>query len=220
MQDYEDESELVIVNDYEEQTIKFDHPKVKIYNTKRFGSIGEKENFAISKCSYPVIAVWDDDDIALRWHLKNIKEWFDGDLLHWIRGIRIDNGEVVAIGNVGNSGIVYSKEIFDKIGGMPLENAGYDVSFVNKVHGAKGKVVRATPDNPAWGYYWANRSYHMSGLGTDTGERPNVIERHSEHIKKLAERGEIPLGEIYLNPHWKVDYENKFVEFKKTENDS
>lgn len=213
MQDYDDESELVIVNDYDKQIIEFDHPKVRVFNVPRFSSIGEKENFAVSKCKYNTIAVWDDDDIAMPNHLSNIREWMNGDLLHWLNGIRIDDGEIVAIGNIGNSGIVYTKEIWQKIGGIPLENAGYDVSFVNKIHSSGGKVVEAKPILPSWGYYWANRSYHMSGLGTDDGSRPDVLQRHSEYIDQQLQKGLIPQGNIYLQPHWVVDYQYKLDMF-------
>src|SRR6187399_181800 len=85
LQEDADDSEMIIVNDYPLQKLIFDHPRVKIYNLdETFTLIGEKENFAINRCSGEIIVVADDDDIALPWHTKNIRKYFkeDTNLLH------------------------------------------------------------------------------------------------------------------------------------------
>jgi len=76
-------------------------------------------------------------------------------------------------------------------------------------------VVFAAPsdENVSWFYMWGGRSYHMSGAGTDTKDRPNVIQRHSEHIEHLRQRGLIPTGHIYLRPKWNQDYKKLLNEF-------
>ena len=217
-QEYYGDYELVIVNDYPLQKLHFDHPRVKIFNLDNtFDTIGEKENFAVSQCQYDIVAVWDDDDIAMSNHLSNIDKYFvdDSDLLHWQKGILFDSGEITAITSLGNSGIVYSKKIWKQLGGHPKENAGYDMSFVISILNNSKNIVFASPpdDEVSWFYYWANRSYHMSGLGADTPDRPNVIQRHSEHIENLRLQGSIPTGDIYLNPRWKQDYYQKLKSF-------
>src|SRR5687768_15926195 len=86
IQDYVGENELIIVNDYPKQFLKFDHPRVKIYNCpKTFSTIGEKENYTLERCSGDIIAVWDDDDIYLSRHLSNIPKYWkeDTNILHW-----------------------------------------------------------------------------------------------------------------------------------------
>lgn len=217
-QDYPGKKELIIVNDYPLQELVFDHPDVKIYNLKEtFSTIGEKENFAISKCSGEIIAVWDDDDIALPNHLKNIAKYFkeDTDLIHWHRGVFFNNKQITSITGLGNSGIVYSKRIWEKLGGHPLENAGYDMTFVMSIrHNSQNVVFAAPPDDEvSWFYMWGGRSYHMSGQGTDNDKRPNVIVRHSEHIESLRKNGKIPTGRVELKPNWKVDYKQQLIEF-------
>ena len=217
-QEYHGDYELVIVNDYPLQKLHFDHPRVKIFNLDNtFDTIGEKENFAVSQCQYDIVAVWDDDDIAMSNHLSNIDKYFadDSDLLHWQKGIVFGAGEITAMTSLGNSGIVYSKKIWKQLGGHPKENAGYDMTLVIKIKEASKNIVLASPpdDEVSWFYYWANRSYHMSGLGADTPDRPNVIQRHSEHIENLRLQGSIPTGDIYLNPRWKQDYSQKLKSF-------
>jgi glycosyltransferase involved in cell wall biosynthesis len=217
-QDYPGKKEMIIVNDYPLQKLVFDHPDVKIYNLDyTFETIGAKENFAISKCSADIIAVWDDDDIAMPNHLTNIAKYFkkDTDLLQWNRGVLFDEPKITAITGLGNSGIVYSKSIWKKLGGHFLENAGYDMSFVLKIKATSSNIVIASPpDNEvSWFYMWGNRSYHMSGQGTDTPDRLNVILRHSAHVENLRQKGLIPTGNVILKPHWNKDYKEMLNEF-------
>jgi glycosyltransferase involved in cell wall biosynthesis len=219
LQDYPGKKEMVIVNDYPLQQLEFDHPDVRIINLdKTFDTIGEKENFAVKECKADIIAVWDDDDLALPNHLRNIAKYFvpGSDLLHWHRGMFINMPHISAITGLGNSGIVYSRKIWEKIGGHPLENAGYDATFVHNIRLQPGaNIVLAEPsyEEVSWGYVWGGRGYHMSGMGTDTPDRPNVIKRHSDHVEALRKQGLIPTGVVKLNPHWKHDYEKKLKDF-------
>jgi glycosyltransferase involved in cell wall biosynthesis len=217
-QEYDGEREMVIVNDYPEQKLYFDHPNVKIINLNRtFETIGEKENFAVDNCKYDTIAVWDDDDIALPNHLENINKYFPGyDLLHWQKGAAVNYKKVDAIHSLGNSGIVYTKNIWEKSGKHELENAGYDMSFVVKLKNEyQCRVVLAEPpdEEVSWMYLWADRSYHMSGQGADTADRESIIVRHSRHIEELRIKGKIPTGDITLTPKWNIDYNQLLLDF-------
>jgi len=223
LQDYpSDKCELVIVNDYPLQTIIFDHPQIKIYNLEAtFSTIGEKENFAIEQCKGEIIAVWDDDDIALPNHLNNIAKYFvkGSNLLHWQNGVFFNGDSIAQIMPIGNSGIVYSKDAWKAIGRSPIENAGGDMTMVVAMHNlGRDKVVLARPDNEdcSWFYRWgSNDVYHQSGMGTDSPERPNIIQRHSEFIETQRRNFKIPTGDILLNPNWKQDYELMLKNFVK-----
>lgn len=219
-QDYPpDKSELIIVNDYPLQKLTFDHPQVKIINLdETFKTIGEKENFATSQCKGDIICQWDDDDLAMPWHLKNVAKYFipNSALLHWNSAIFMNMPKVEAITGVGNSGIVFSKEIWEQIGGHPIENAGYDMTFVIKIKQIfPQNIVIANPpcDEASWVYVWGGRGYHMSGMGTDDGTKPDVIQRHSTYIEHQRIEGKIPTGVINLNPNWKYDYVEKVKDF-------
>jgi hypothetical protein len=219
-QEYDGDSELIIVNDYPEQRLFFDHPRVKIFNfDKQFSTIGEKENFAIEQCEYNTIAVWDDDDIALPNHLKNINSFFPGhDLLHWQKGALIDYSKITSLCSLGNSGIVYTRDIWERAGGHALENAGYDMTFVMKLkYDLKCKISLAEPldEDVSWMYCWGGRSYHMSGLGTDVEGRENVLVRHSNYIEKQKDKGLIPVGDVELNPKWSINYKELLTDYLK-----
>jgi len=184
-----DKCELIIVNDYPLQKLHYNHPQVKIINLdKTFDTIGEKENFALSQCSGELIAVWDDDDVALPNHLSNIAKYFTegGELLFWGNGALVNSNNIQLTG-LGNSGIVYTKKVWEELGGHPLENAGYDSTFVNQIiyrEGAKPMIVAYPPNEEvSWFYMWGGRGYHMSGEGTDHAGKLNVIQRHSSYIE-------------------------------------
>lgn len=217
-QEYDGKRELVIVNDYPLQKLIFNHPLVRIINLDyTFDCLGKKENYATDNCRGDIIAQWDDDDIALSNHLYNINKYFvDGsDLLHWQNAILMDWPKIKGIVCVGNSGIVYSRKIYEQLGGYPMENAGYDMSYVLSIKRNSNNIVLAYPPNEevSWIYVWGNRGYHCSGMGTDTNDRPNIIQRHSEHVEGQRQKGLIPTGDIYLKPHWKHDYNKILKEY-------
>lgn len=219
IQDYpEDKCELVIVNDYPLQNLIFDHPRVKIYNLKEtFSTIGEKENYAIERCQGPLISVWDDDDIAMSNHLQNIAKYWtdDAKIIHWTRGVLFNEPNIHAICSLGNSGIVYSKSGWEKIGKSPLLNAGGDMVMVHQLYTLDGEIINASPKDKdvSWFYMWGNRCYHQSGAGTDDDSRPNIIERHSEYIEGLRVDGKIPTGDIHLVPTWNKEYDVMLQEY-------
>lgn len=215
-QDYDADHELVIVNDYPRQRLHFDHPRVRIFNLDfTFDTIGAKENFAVSACRHDTIAVWDDDDIALPNHLRNVDRYYPGhDLLHWGRGAFFKKGRIAALTGLGNSGMVYSRHLWGTVGGHALENAGYDVTFVQRLraHGARVAVAEPPPAEVSWFYSWRNGSYHMSGMGSDDATRPSVVQRHAAHIEELRRAGRIPTGDIELKPNWSRDYASLLAE--------
>jgi glycosyltransferase involved in cell wall biosynthesis len=224
-QDYpKDRCELIIVNDYPLQTLKLveDISNVHIYNlNETFSTIGEKENYAIERCSGDLIAVWDDDDIALSNHLSNIAKFWrpDANLLHWQNGVFYNEPNITELMALGNSGIVYSKKAWEAIGKSPIENAGGDMTLVVAIHNlGRDKVVLADPPDKecSWFYRWSMPSeqlYHQSGQGTDVEGKPNIIQRHSAHIEKLRLQGHIPTGDIILFPEWKHRYDLMLKDF-------
>ena len=217
-QDYpKDRCELIIVNDYPLQTLIFEHPQIKIVNLpKTFDTIGEKENYATELCQGDIICQWDDDDVALPNHLKNVAKYMteEVNILHWETGVLCHVTGIENVGWIGNSGIVFRKSAWKAIGGHPLENAGYDMTFIEAINAYGGRLFARPPKEEAsWFYMWGGRGYHMSGEGTDHPGKPNAIQRHSNHIELERRKGNIPEGEIHLVPNWKKDYIKMLKDF-------
>jgi glycosyltransferase involved in cell wall biosynthesis len=210
-QDYpKDRCELIIVNDYPLQTLIFEHPQIKIVNLpKTFDTIGEKENYATELCQGDIICQWDDDDVALPNHLQNVAKYMteEVNILHWETGVLCHITGIENVGWIGNSGIVFRKAAWKAIGGHPLENAGYDMTFIETLHKYGGRLFAKPPKEEAsWFYMWGGRGYHMSGQGTDHPGKLNAIQRHSAHIERERTMGRIPTGDVHLIPYWEKDY--------------
>ena len=219
-QDYPaDKCELIIVNDYALQTLVYDHPQVKVVNlVKTFETIGEKENFATELCQGDIICQWDDDDVALPHHLKNVAKYMteEVNILHWQIGVLCHITGIEQVGWIGNSGLVFRKAAWKAIGGHPLENAGYDMTFIERLHKHGGRLFANPPKEEAsWFYMWGGRGYHMSGEGTDHPKKLNAIQRHSAHIESERRLGKVPTGEVKLNPHWDKDYSELLKDYLK-----
>jgi hypothetical protein len=190
----------------------YDHPEIKIYNMdETFPTIGDKENYAIERCSGELIAVWDDDDVALSNHLSNIAKYWkeDTNIIHWATGVFYNEPSITKIMGLGNSGIVYSKKAWEAIGKSPIQNAGGDMTLVNKIHalGRQHAIDVTMPESEAsWFYMWGGRGYHMSGQGHDKPGKLNAIQRHSAHIELERVMGRVPTGNVHLNPYWEKNY--------------
>ena len=212
-----DRCEMVIVNDYPSQKLMFEHPQVRIVNMDyTFNTIGEKENYATKVCQGDIICQWDDDDLAMPWHLQNVAEHLtpDTDIIHWQTGVYYNGNAITDITWIGNSGIAFRKSAWEAVGGHPDENAGYDMTFIESLHkNGKKKFVTMDKAKASWFYMWGGRSYHMSGQGHDKPGRPNAIQRHSAHIEQLKFQGKIPVGNVQLVPRWKHDYEKMLKDF-------
>jgi len=228
-QDYpKDRCELIIVNDYPLQRLKLpkelESSNIRIFNLgATFPTIGAKENFATAKCRGDIICQWDDDDVALPNHFNNVVKYFDKDanILHWGRGAYWEEPNIVSLTGLGNSGIVFRKSAWEAIGGHPLENAGYDMTFVNRLHRLGITTAVPAKEEVSWFYRWGFVNYdcyHQSGRGTDDGTFPNIIERHTQHIEDLRKQGKIPTGDIILNPHWNYDYEQQLKDYNSYSN--
>lgn len=65
-QDYAGPKEMIVLNDYADQILTFDHPEVQVINvSRRFRTVGEKMNAAAALASHDLLFVWDDDDVYL-----------------------------------------------------------------------------------------------------------------------------------------------------------
>lgn len=210
------DTEMIIVNDYPRQTLIFNHPNVKIFNIKdTFKTIGEKDNFAVDQSNGDLIVTADDDDIYMPNHNSNIRKYWkqDTNIIHW-KGVFYNKPAITAITGIGNSGMVYSRKAWENVGKHPIMNAGGDSVFSQKID-VLGNVLEVSPPDEevsAW-YMWGGRSYHQSGQGTDTPDKPNIIERHSAHIEELRQKGQILTGEITLRPKWHQNYPQMLKDF-------
>ncbi|HEY0737766.1 MAG TPA: glycosyltransferase family A protein [Herpetosiphonaceae bacterium] len=214
LQDYPGPKELIVLNDYAEQTLVFDHPEVRVINLpRRFRTVGEKRNAGVALASHDLLFPWDDDDIYLPHRLSFSMAHFDPK-----RGFfkpnhawRLDNGQLHGPEQRRfHASSCWSRACFDAVGGYSCEGSGHDRLFEERLaHGFPGAIT-TTAIHPADIFYiyrwYGTGSYHLSGYG---GLKPGENSGDAEvgaYIHTRASRGEIRLGHIPLQPHWTTDY--------------
>ncbi|MEZ4732257.1 MAG: glycosyltransferase [Caldilineaceae bacterium] len=199
-----------MLNDYAQQTLFFDHPEVRIINVPtRFQSVGEKYKAAASLASHDLIFVWHDDDIYLPHRISYSVAHLDAEISFfkanrawtWNHGTLSGPTE-----NNFHGGSCWRRALFSKVQGYPHTNGRYDLEFEQLCTAAAPAAMRINAIKPADLYYlhrWhGTGSYHFSLLGSNgQGAKPIV-----DFVAEQAARGEIPQGEILLQPRWLSDY--------------
>ncbi len=143
-QDYPNK-ELIILNDCCGQTYNYESDQVRVYNySDRFASLGEKRNAAIELAKGEVIAIWDDDDVSLPWRLSySIEEMRRHDthfyrpsefLAYWGASQLHDNYSTPDW--VSHGLVLFTKEIWQQVGGYSPIGLGEDRDFFKKIHSA------------------------------------------------------------------------------------
>lgn len=213
-QDYAGTKELLVLNDYAEQTLVFDHPEVHVINLpQRFRTVGEKRNAAVALASHDLLFVWDDDDIYLPHRLSFSVAHFDPKhgFFKPNHGWGWESGQLHGPEKqLFHSSGCWSRERFDAVRGYDAEGSGHDVLFEGRLARCFPSAVTTTAIQPADIFYiyrwYGTGSYHLSGFG---GLKPGENSGDAEvgaYIHKRASRDEIRQGHIPLQPHWNTDY--------------
>lgn len=212
-QDYKGPKELIVLNDFEQQTIKFDHPEVKIINIpKRFKTVGEKRNACAALSTYNMLAVWDDDDIYLPHRLSFSVQMYDEKKRYfkpskaWMMSDGILTGPK---SNLYHSSGIWHRSLFDEVGGYAHMGSGQDMEIELKYE----KLIPHKNYNNIkneeifYIYRWGGTgSYHLSGFGTDKANQKTGNDKVMDYALERLQAGKIASGEIMLNPSWKLDY--------------
>lgn len=171
-QNFEEESEMIVVNDCKDVTYNFDHPNVKIINcNKRFSSVGKKLEYGMKNCKYDHIYMLDDDDLLAPWGLavakQHIKENPNFDIYKCAYHYFFLNNKFTHItGNV-NTGNCYTKQYINRIE-FPDHGQGYDLEIT---FNRGGKIYIGDLKRYSMIYRWGMNTTHISGLPKTTNEK-------------------------------------------------
>lgn len=208
-QDYKGPKELVILNDYAEQNISFDHPEVKVFNLPyRIKPLGAKFNATVSLCSGDVLACWEDDDIYLPNRISLSLELMQNGVFHTNTGFfEMFSKQIMLTSNLFHATHTITKELFNSVGGYPeKDQCSIDLEFMNKVQNKLGKPysVQLTKEQAFYIYRWSTvASYHGSGWGP---EKTDVSEAVESIVENQVKQGLAPTGDITLKPRWNYEY--------------
>jgi glycosyltransferase involved in cell wall biosynthesis len=215
IQDYAGPKELIVLNDYAGQTLLYDHPEVQVINVcKHFHTVGAKMNAAVALASHDLLFVWDDDDIYLPHRLsfsvahydpkqgffKPNKAWF------WMND-KLSGPDQKSLFHVGSC---YARRLFDGVRGYVDDGTGYDLVFEQRLkHHFPGSTTEydIEPQDIYYIYRWGSTgTYNMSQFGGYQAGANVGQDQVGTIIQQRALRGEIPKGEILLQPGWRTDY--------------
>lgn len=208
-QDYSGPKELVILNDYANQTIEFDHPEVKVFNLPyRIEPLGKKFNYTANLCSGDILFCWEDDDIYLPNRISYSLEKMRDGVFHTPDGFFEHNeNHITKARNIFHATHAITKQLFDDINGYPeKDQCSIDVEFMQKISTKIGKLYSQDTSlvDAFYIYRWAMvKSYHGSGWGP---EKTDVSKTVESIVDSQAACGDIPTGKIKLNPKWSYDY--------------
>lgn len=209
-QDYPGETELIVLNDWGEHTLAYDHPKVHIINLpRRFHSTGEKLNALAASASHDLIMMWPEDGISLPhrisftvsqlqpahgfFNAKTAWIWKDGHIRHF---------EHTAF----HGAALWTRDLFVKVHGYPHVRDGHEASFEQLCQEHAPESINVRPTIAENIYYihreLGNGSDNYRGLEQDeqSGQRVADSVQQQEALARFRH------GEIQLKPHWRDDY--------------
>jgi len=117
---------------------------ITIINSLRFSSLPEKFNAIAGLANHKAaLAVWEDDDVYLPWHLANIAELASQHVgAHWLAKPKdvLSNypGHIVMEKAEGrfHASLAFSRELFNSINGWPITRAAnFDQQFISALLG-------------------------------------------------------------------------------------
>jgi len=219
-QDYAGDKELLILNDFDRQTIAFHHPQVTVVNVpSRFHTVGEKRNAAAALCRHDLLAVWDDDDICLPHRLSFSVSRYDDKKRFFkpTRAFSLNHGVLGGPNrNQYHASSLWHRSLFDEVGGYAHMGSGEDGDIeakFRKVIGAAKDYESIQPHEVFYLYRWGGtQSYHLSAFGRD-GDGKSANDKIREHALDQLAEGKIQSGTIVLRPHWSVDYSQLVRDF-------
>lgn len=205
-QDYAGEKELVVLNDLEDQCLFFDHPEVKIINSKkRITPLSEKFNQCISYCTGEYIFVWEDDDIYLPWKMTyTINNLDKNGCYHTGKAFTEKSKcELVTCSNLHHSSLCMHRDNWEKVGFYEnTDKCAVDVMLFNKIRKNFGNVsVDISPENIFYIYRWQHSGgYHASATQDGTSDFAK------KNVDTYISSGKIKTGDVFLEPKWSCDF--------------
>lgn len=215
-QDFNEEAELIVLNDCAEQELIYEHLNVRVYNTKeRFKTLGEKYNAMFEMAKGRFITPWEDDDIFLPHKLQycydKIKD-LDYFKLPWAyywnqKGQRYHGVIRALVSNIFYCTGMWRHSWLKEIGGCDAVCSNADQTIEEKLQDTEKKLIEdeSHKQNCFYIYRWGI-TRHLSGYGE--GEQAQA-----QAQKDLFYNA--PRGRIYLNPVWRFDYTKMVEDFNE-----
>ena len=189
-QDYVGSSELIILNDFSQQQIVYNHPRVKVLNlNERYPTMADKSNAAVHFCQGEVLLPWDDDDIYLphriRLSVRGLREaeaWRPKRAWSWRADRPLSIGQ-----NQYHAQWALTRSIMEDVGGYPVTEKGEDTKLRGLL-GGRLVTEDLPPQDFVFIFRWGMGVYHVSVHG---------MRGATEWCRENS-----PVGRVELRPRW------------------
>jgi hypothetical protein len=202
-------SEMIIVNDCEEQSLHCNIGNVIVKNIKWMEVLAEKVNLAVGMSRGKWLMFFDDDDIHLAHKLIDSFRYIENNpgkyaVKHthaWIW----EYGKITSIEpNLFIGSAMISRDYWDYLGGTrSCEWWDKDIWDKAMANGC-GLEITPTPDEIFFVYRWGGIGFHYSGLG---GTLKTFKELGNTYRERVKNHPEYRAGDIEIIPGYKQDYE-------------
>ena len=215
------QAELIIFNTCPQQEIGglYAH-SVRVVNLdKRPKTLGDARNMAIMYAKGTHIVLLDDDDYMLPSYIETLNKYWT-DELDWIvfdKQFLSEGTTIREITPPTANAVCYTKAAFEKIGGYAAKTVGEDTQFIGRLSAqCKGKRVIIQPYEIGFIYGWGQGTYHTSGLGEDSTDKPSAHERVERDFIARVANGSEPVGKVDIKPHCPYNWPEQAKLFLKT----
>ena len=203
-------TELIIVNDFEGISLEVDQElygeRIRVVNLpKRMTSLNDKFDLGVKMARYPLVCMWDDDDISLPHRIsQSLAAWKimqEPGYLSLSHHYNYDIGKQPTIVPRGiHGGDMFTKEAYLSLNGSQGDGHN-DENFVAK---AKEDGIFEVYDNreaPSYIYRWAGITAHNSCYARDLA---TCMRRFHDDVVRDRRFKD---GRLRIVPAWSQDYE-------------
>lgn len=221
-QDYPGPKEMVVLNTLTAQRLSLDHPEVRVINwPERPTKLGTARNLCIDACQGTVIVSLDDDDLLRHHYVRMAVSDMQLTGKEWLRPggtIGMIDRKILSVDHSFLNQIVFTKALWNKVGGYPDHDSGEDRGFTHSLHRTSpGMNVDHPPEEHGYFYGWGTYGGLVRHASYDpvveAGQQSDGADKTKAFVSDLIARGRIPKGDVLLRPHWKQDYEAEFLKW-------
>lgn len=208
-QDYDGPKELVILNDFIDQKLIFNHPDVRIINYhERIKPLGKKFNMNVEFCNYDILAVWEDDDVFLKNRLSYSFENMKNGVFHTKEAfVERSIFNIKTAKNYFHSQHMFTRDLFEHVGGYEEQDiCSIDVSIMKKIENVLGPYSQdmKSVNDYMYIYVWpTSGSFHGSGMGV---ENQNISDSAALVVSEQVKKGIVLTGDIFLKPKLRYNF--------------
>jgi glycosyltransferase involved in cell wall biosynthesis len=203
-QDYAGKIDVLVLNDYNKQTLRCVDPRVEIVNVeRRVGPLSAKRDMMLLMASGEWIAFLDDDDLLMPWHLRQIKPESAATLPQSIFTVD-DVGNWTCDRVLGGIHFLVRRPEALSVGFKSGLDVGEDNAFRNAVLAAyKNSIAQSPVPSYVWRRFLPGVGHISHMVKVDAS--PDV-DRFIAAADERVANGLEPKGEVVITPRWEQDY--------------